>query len=226
MQVTNVFRRMTSAAVVSDEMTPQQNVSSEMVEQINNLLDGECGVANLLGFTHIVVQKDLLKSGSWKRIRTDDMEASLNRCFGPPVFSSQELVVYGIKGALGRVVLLGRNQSISQEYRIKKLQFDLGVEICSDEQGPKELILKDRPLSNSFVLVNDNWDFDFGSKEADGWLHWTYESSGSRRLINLHSVVSMLGLIISYGVLISLFGITLYRLAFIRRSNLKKPHAL
>lgn len=218
-QVTNVFRRMNLAAVVSDEMTPQQNVSSEMVVQINTLLDGECNAANLLGFTHIVVQKDLLQSGSGKRIRTENMEASLNRCFGTPVFSSQELVVYGIKGALGRVVLLGRNRSIPQEYRIKKLQFGLGVEICSDEQGLKELILKDRPLSNSFVLVNDNWDFDSGSKGADGWLHWTYESSGCRRLINLHSVVSMFGLIISGGILILFFGITLYKLIIIRRLN-------
>ena len=209
-QTTNLLRAAIDVPVVSDEMKPAQvipvelyriveNISSKDVENISSK---ECGVvvtsAKLLGLTKIVLQKDLLRI-SESEIQLLDL--SLSTCFGQPVFTSSELLVFDVNGSAGRFFFPDKSDLFGSHNSIHSTI--LGYKACTALSNT--FVIREKTSSLTYQIFASPFARVKSSVGDYGWRKWELPGGGCYYIFNFTSLVGGFSLLLSLVALALLF---------------------
>jgi hypothetical protein len=201
-QTTNLLRVAVDVPVVSDEMNPSQNIPADLYRSVENIYSKDCelGVrsAKFLGFTRIVLQKDLLQLNEND---TQQLNQSLRICFGQPIFTSSELLVFEVNGSAGRFYFPGKGDLFGSRTSVQATV--LGHKACTTK-------------SNTFVIREKTSDFTYqvfaspfarvkSSVSDHGWRKWELPNPGCYYILNFTSLVGVFSLLLSLIALALLF---------------------
>ena len=201
-QTTNLLRAAIDVPVVSDEMKPAQNIPIELYRTVENiyLKDCETGVtsAKSLGFTKIVLQKDLLNVNE-NEIR--QLNLSLSTCFGQPVFTSSNLLVFDVKGSAGRFFFPDKSDLFGSHNSIHSTI--LGYKACTAISNA--FVIREKVSSLTYQIFASPFTRVKSSVGDYGWRKWELPSAGCYYIFNFTSLVGVFSLLLSLVALALLF---------------------
>ncbi len=208
-QVTNILRKNVSTPVISDEMVPTQNIPKRYESAIESIYSGGCSdavsSAKMLGITQIVLQRDLI-SRTGEGINVGQTRLFLDRCFGSPVFTSNQLIAYNVKGSPGRISLFDTANLLNLGGNINSALF--GFKVCSTHDKTHELVLREKTSELTYLILDSQFRRLDSYVDVDGWRRWVLPSAGCYYLVNTNSVVSITSMLLTLmTLLILLLGV-------------------
>jgi len=154
-----------------------------------------------LGITQIVLQRDLI-SRTGGRVNVGQTRLFLDRCFGSPVFTSNQLIAYNVKGSPGRISLFDTANLLNLEGNINS-EF-LGFKVCSTHDKPHELVLREKTSKLTYLMLDSQFHRLNSYVDVDGWRRWVLPSQGCYHLVNTNSVVSIASMLLTLMTLLVL----------------------
>lgn len=201
-QTTNLLRVAIDVPVVSDEMNPVQTIPFEYWQMIEDISSKVCSQGRLgaktLGITKIVLQQDLLRVDESS---IEDIRSSLGTCFGEPIFTSTELVVFNVKGSQGRFFFPDKDEFFAPQTSIRSTT--LGYKVCTSK--PTNFIIREKASKLTYQIFASPFK-RIGSVTTDlGWRNWALPSPGCYGVVNFSSVIAIFSLLVSLSTLTLLF---------------------
>jgi hypothetical protein len=201
-QTTNLLRVAVDVPVVSDEMNPSQNIPVELVPTVENIYSKDCkaGVASakFLGVTKIVLQKDLLRVNESE---IQQLNLSLRTCFGQPIFTSPELLVFNANGSAGRFYFPGKDDLFGPRTSIQSTI--LGHKACTTNSNT--FVIREKTSNFTYQVFASPFTRVKSSVSDLGWRKWELPSPGCYYIFNFTSLVGVFSLLLSLIALALLF---------------------
>ena len=201
-QTTNLLRAVIDVPVVSDEMKPAPNIPVELYRTVENISSKDCEVgvasAKFFGFTRIVLQKDLLPINESE---IQQLNLSLRTCFGQPIFTSSELLVFDVKGSTGRFYFPGKSDLFGPHTSIQSTI--LGYKACTTESNT--FVIREKTSSFTYQVFASPFARVNSSVGDYGWRKWELPSRGCYYIFNFTSLVGAVSLLLSLIALALLF---------------------
>ena len=221
-QTTNVFRQVIGSSVISDEMTPNQNIPKKLSDRLSLISSNSCKIsvsaAKDLGITKIFVQFDL------PRERNEAMAVypNLVNCFGEPIFHSKEVAVFGVDKSPGMINFENVSYRSSSEAIRKDL---LGYKVCLQGAGVQNLRLFELSSESTYIMLEKMNLVNVTNISPLGFKTWQIEGPKCYSLVNTNSLVGLTSSLVS---LITILVLTTFlanrflkRLVVIRKSDEK-----
>jgi hypothetical protein len=196
-QVSNHFRIAIDIPVISDEFYPARVIPTKYFDSIEAVLSSDCKIAHsqakYLGITLIVLQKDIegIPEETVNMIHT-----SLIECFGQPKVTTRELEQFEIRGSQSWMVLESLDDQTTLQGSIRSVP--IGFRICTD--APSSLVIKETNAHRTYFNLDSLSQIN-SSVNASGWAEWKLSKSGCYSLINLHSLVQAVSLLLSLATI-------------------------
>ena len=201
-QTTNLLRAAVDVPVVSDEMRPSQTIPVELYRAVENISSKDCelGVtsAKFLGLTRIVLQKDLLRVNESE---IQELTLSLRTCFGQPVFSSPELLVFDVKGSQGRFFFPGKADLFGSRSSLHSTI--LGYKACTTKSDT--FVIREKVSNFTYQIFASPFEKVKSAVTDNGWRKWELPSPGCYYIFNFTSLVGVFTLLLSLIALAVLF---------------------
>jgi hypothetical protein len=196
-QVTNLLSVAIGTPVISDEFSTAINIPINRFDSIKTTHSSHCqkALANAkdLGITLIVLQKDI---ESFPKESINTYRDSLVNCFGSPTFSSGELDLFEVRGSQGWISLKPFDNESLLQSSIRSTPF--GLRICTNR--PSSLVVRETNALRSYTIL-DSSSRTTSSLNASGWAEWQLQRSGCYSLLNLHSLIQIVSLLVSIGTI-------------------------
>jgi hypothetical protein len=207
-QITNVLKANISVPVIWDEMLPSQNIPQTYVNAIESIesigsLDCSDAVssARMMGITQIVLQRDLIVS-TGKHINVEQNRLFLDKCFGPAIFVSDELIAFDVKESTGRIFLFDSGEKSNVDANISSEFY--GFKVFTSHDVAHELVLRENTSQLTYLMVDSKFRRLDSYADADGWRRWVLPGGGWYYLVNTNSIVSIASIVLTLTTLLIL----------------------
>jgi hypothetical protein len=201
-QTTNLLRAAIDVPIVSDEMKPAPNIPVELYRTVENIYLKDCQTAvtsaKFLGITKIVLQKDLIRVNESE---VQQLNLSLSTCFGQPVFTSSELLVFDVRGSAGRFFFPDKSDLFGSHNSIHSTI--LGYKACTAISNT--FVIREKTSSLTYQMFSSTFARVNSSVGDYGWRNWELPSPGCYYIFNFTSFVGVFSLLISLIALALLF---------------------
>jgi hypothetical protein len=200
-QTTNIIRQAISSSIISEEMTPIQNIPKRLSEHLNLVSSNSCKVsvsaANDLGLTKIIVQFDL------PRERNEAMAVYLKliNCFGKPILKSKEFAVFEVYESPGMINFENASFKSSSEAIENNL---LGYKVCLKDDSVQNLRLFESSPENAHFMLERMNIISVTYINSLGFKSWQLVGPKCYSLVNANAFVGLTSSLVSITTILVL----------------------